>query len=106
MFEEGELEREKVVANFATTTKHGAIEGKTKIKICDMIICSILAVLFGAQDWEDIHDFVNNHYEWLREFLLLTGGIPCAKTYERVFSMICTFPSPIWSFSFLICIEI
>lgn len=34
------------------------------------------------------HDFVNNHYEWLREFLLLTGGIPCVKTYERVFSII------------------
>lgn len=26
VFEEGELEREKVVAKFATTTKHGAIE--------------------------------------------------------------------------------
>lgn len=31
---------------------------------------------------------MNDHYEWLREFLLLTGGIPCTKTYERVFSII------------------
>ena len=61
------------------------IKGKIKIKIWDMIICSILSVLFGAQDWEDICDFVNDYYEWLREFLLLTVGIPCAKTYERVF---------------------
>ena len=68
VFEEGELEREKVVANFATTTKHGAIEGKTKIKICDMIICSILSVLFGAQDCEDIRDFVNVHYNGLENF--------------------------------------
>lgn len=30
IFEEGELERNKVVANFATTTKHGAIVGKTQ----------------------------------------------------------------------------
>ena len=30
IFEEGELEREKVVANFATTTKHGALKGKTQ----------------------------------------------------------------------------
>lgn len=52
-----------------------------------MIICSILAVLFGAQEWEDIHDFVDNHYKWLRDFLLLTGGISCDKTYERVFSI-------------------
>ena len=35
VFEEGELEREKVVANFATTTKHGAIEGKTQTHFVD-----------------------------------------------------------------------
>ncbi len=28
IFEEDKLEKEKVVANFATITKHGAIEGK------------------------------------------------------------------------------
>ena len=68
--------------------KDTRIKGKTKFKIWDIIICGILAVLFGAQDWEDIRDFVDNHYDWLREFLLLTGGIPCVKTYERVFSII------------------
>ena len=30
VFNEGELVKEVVVANFATTTKHGAIEGKTQ----------------------------------------------------------------------------
>ena len=30
VFEEGELEKEVVVAKFATTTQHGAIEGKTQ----------------------------------------------------------------------------
>lgn len=61
---------------------------KTKFKVWDIVICVILAVLFGAESWEDIHDFVDDHYEWLREFLLMTGGIPCAKTYERVFSIL------------------
>ncbi len=32
VFNEGELEKEVVVANFATTTQHGAIKGKTHIK--------------------------------------------------------------------------
>ena len=68
--------------------KDERVKGKTKFKIWDIIICSILAVLFGAQDWDDIRDFVDNHYKWLREFLLLTGGIPCTKTYERVFAII------------------
>lgn len=61
---------------------------KTKFKVWDIVICVILAVLFGAESWEDIHDFVDNHYKWLREFLLMTGGIPCTKTYERVFSIL------------------
>ena len=61
---------------------------KTKFKVWNIVICVILAVLFGAESWEDIHDFVDDHYEWLREFLLMTGGIPCAKTYERVFSIL------------------
>lgn len=64
------------------------IQKKTKFKIWDIIICTILAVLFNANDWEEIHDFVEDHYKWLREFLLMTGGIPCAKTYERVFAII------------------
>lgn len=43
VFDEGELNREVVVANFATTTQHGAIEGKTQIHLVeyynlDMII--------------------------------------------------------------------
>jgi len=32
VFKEGELVKELVVANFATTTKHGALQGKTQIK--------------------------------------------------------------------------
>ena len=35
IFEEGELERNMVVANFATTIKHGAIEGKMQIHFVD-----------------------------------------------------------------------
>lgn len=35
IFEEEELVREEVVANFATTTKHGAIDGKTQTHFID-----------------------------------------------------------------------
>lgn len=35
VFNEGELVKEVVVANFATTTKHGAIEGKTQTMITE-----------------------------------------------------------------------
>ena len=35
VFEEGELSREVVVAKFATTTRHGAMEGKEQTHIVD-----------------------------------------------------------------------
>lgn len=68
--------------------KDTRVKGKTKFKLWDIIVCTILAVLFGAQDWDDVHDFTQNYYDFLREFLLLTGGVPCSKTYERVFTII------------------
>lgn len=68
--------------------KDSRIAKKTKFKIWDIVICTIIAVLFGSQDWEDIRDFVENHYSWFREFLLMTGGIPNKITYERVFAII------------------
>jgi len=64
------------------------MKNKTKFKIWDIIISTILAVLFNANEWQEVHDFVVNHYDWLRDFLLMTGGIPCTKTYERVFAII------------------
>ena len=35
VFEEGELNKDMVVAKFATTTQHGAIEGKTQSHMVD-----------------------------------------------------------------------
>jgi len=35
VFSEGELEKEVVVANFATTTQHGAIKGKTQTTLTE-----------------------------------------------------------------------
>lgn len=64
------------------------VKKKTKFKIWDIIVCTILAVLFNSNEWEEVHDFVESHYDWLREFLLMTGKIPCVKTYERVFAII------------------
>ena len=63
----------KRLKNNLKKIKDVRVKGKTKFKIWDIIICSILAILFGAQDWEDIRDFVDDHYDWLREFLFGFG---------------------------------
>ena len=63
-------------------------QGKINYKIWDIVVCVIISVLCGKKDWEEIEDFVTEKYVFFRKFLKMTGGVPCAKTYERVMSII------------------
>lgn len=63
-------------------------KGKCKYKIWDIVVVSFLAILGNCNDWEEIHDFAEAKKPWLKKFLRLTGGIPSAITYKRVFSII------------------
>ena len=63
---------------------------KVKIvyKIWDIVVVVILAVLADCNEWEEIADYARDKKDFLKKFLKLTGGIPTAKTYERVISLI------------------
>jgi predicted transposase YbfD/YdcC len=51
----------------------------------DILIIALLAMINGADGWEDMTDFANIREPWLRGFLDLPGGVPCADTFRRVF---------------------
>ena len=57
-------------------------------KMWDVIICIILASFADCNDWEEIHMFVVDNYNWLKSFLQMTGGIPKASSYERIISLV------------------
>jgi transposase DDE domain len=61
---------------------------KIKYKIWDVLTCVVISCLCGMKTWEEMHDFVVMKYEFFRQFLKMTGGIPSAKTYERIMSII------------------
>lgn len=61
---------------------------KTKYKMWDVVTCVVISCLCGMKTWEEIHDFVDMKYGFFRQFLKMTGGIPSAKTYERIMSII------------------
>jgi len=63
-------------------------KGKCKYKIWDIVVVAFLAILGNCNDWEEIHDFAILKKDWLKKFLKLSGGIPSAITYKRVFSII------------------
>lgn len=56
----------------------------------DLLAIALLAVVNGADGWEAIEDFAQAREAWLRGFLALPGGLPCADTYRRVFEAINT----------------
>ena len=63
-------------------------KGKIVYKIWDIVVVVILAVLADCNEWEEIADYARDKKDFLKKFLKLTGGIPTAKTYERVISLI------------------
>lgn len=59
-----------------------------KHKLIDIMVITVLAVLCGANTWNDIEDFGKSKIEWLMKFLELPFGIPSHDTFNRVFSRI------------------
>lgn len=54
----------------------------------DILAIAILAVIAGAQGWEDMENYGIAKQQWLCEFLELPNGIPSDDTFRRVFERI------------------
>ena len=59
-----------------------------KHKFLEIIILSILAVLSGAETYDDIEQFGKEKIRFLRKFLELRHGIPSHDTINRIFQML------------------
>ncbi|MDR3584252.1 MAG: ISAs1 family transposase [Desulfosporosinus sp.] len=55
-------------------------------KLIDIIAITILAMMCGANGWNEIELFGKSKESWLRTFLELPNGIPSHDTFNRVFS--------------------
>ncbi len=53
-----------------------------------ILITGIIAVICGAETWNDMELYARSKEEFLRTFLELPNGIPSHDTYNRVFSTI------------------
>lgn len=53
-----------------------------------IVMITILAVIAGAEGWDDIELYAESHQVWLEELLELKNGVPHADTYRRVFALI------------------
>ena len=57
-------------------------------KLNDILVMAIIAVICGADSWDDIEEYCKAKQEWLTQFLNLENGIPSHDTFNRVISSI------------------
>ena len=59
---------------------------RTKLhQLVDIVCLAVLAVIAGAEGWEEIEEFGRQQHVWLKRFLRLPNGIPSHDTISRVF---------------------
>jgi predicted transposase YbfD/YdcC len=63
-------------------------EWKVKHLLTDIIGLSVLAVISGAESYEDIEEYGLSKRDWLKKYLTLAHGIPSHDTVERVMEAI------------------
>ncbi len=56
--------------------------------LLDIVIITVIGVMCGCTDWEEVAEFGRGRMEVLREYLKLTNGIPSHDTFRRVMGMI------------------
>ena len=57
-------------------------------KLLDIIVISIVAVICGAEGWEEIEDFAISKETFFKSILELPHGIPSHDTIRRVFMLL------------------
>jgi len=57
-------------------------------KLEDILLISVLAIICGADTWNNIEEYAHAKEDFLRKFLELPNGTPSHDTFNRVFSAI------------------
>lgn len=64
------------------------IERTKQHLLIDILCLAVIAVIGGAEGWEDIEEFGKQKRDWLKKYLRLPNGIPSHDTISRVFRRI------------------
>jgi predicted transposase YbfD/YdcC len=78
------MKRLRIHEHFATL-QDPRVNRRKLHALMDVVIIALLAVIAGAEGWEDMEDFGEVRRAWLGTFLRLRNGIPSADTFRRVF---------------------
>lgn len=62
--------------------------GNTRHHFGELLFIAFAAVLCGVRSYELMEEFADQSEGWLRKWLMLPNGIPCANTFSRLFQAI------------------
>jgi len=68
------------------TLEDPRVERTRRHDLSEILVIAILAVLAGADGWEDTVVWAKARLSWLKTFLVLSSGVPCPDTFRRVFA--------------------
>jgi predicted transposase YbfD/YdcC len=61
------------------------VVGRNSHLLLDIIATTICAVISGAESWEQVVTYGEDHYDFLKTFLAFPNGLPSHDTFNRVF---------------------
>ena len=64
------------------------ISGMTTYPLDEVLLSTLVAVVCGADDWEEVEGVAEGALDWLRGFLPFAEGVPTAQTFRKVFRLI------------------
>lgn len=63
-------------------------EAKVMHSLLDIVIITVIGVMCGCTDWEEVAEFGRSRMDVLREYLSLRNGVPAHDTFRRVMGMV------------------
>jgi predicted transposase YbfD/YdcC len=64
------------------------VVGMVTYPLDEILLATLVGVLCGADDWDEIEDMSQEYLAWLRQFLPYKNGIPKAQTFRKTFSLL------------------
>ena len=58
---------------------------RTDHPLLTVVLMAVIAVIGGAEGWEEIEDFAEDRKDWFAKFLDMPNGVPSESTFYRVF---------------------
>jgi predicted transposase YbfD/YdcC len=80
------MEKASDILSYFASMQDPRVERTRHHLLEDIIFITIAGVICTAETWNDIEDFGNAKYTWLKTFLLLPNGIPSHDTFNRFFA--------------------